>query len=120
MCCSCAPPCLKNRRRSRGFKLDLACADAFAPALPCSALPRPASPCANDSPPLKTNITCHIALRYTHTQPLLEQQVVKSQGAVDDMYEPITPDDLVRKEWTEKSKCPDDIMATLLPYQAEG
>ncbi|CAM9136543.1 unnamed protein product [Ectocarpus fasciculatus] len=53
-------------------------------------------------------------------QTLLEQKVVKSQGEVDDMYEPITPDDLVRKEWTEKAKCPDDIMATLLPYQAEG
>ncbi|CAM9802362.1 unnamed protein product, partial [Ectocarpus sp. 8 AP-2014] len=53
-------------------------------------------------------------------QTLLEQKVVKSQGEVDDMYEPITPDDLVRKEWTEKANCPDDIMATLLPYQAEG
>ena len=36
------------------------------------------------------------------------------------MYEPITPDDLVRQEWTEKAKCPDGVMATLLPYQAEG
>lgn len=53
-------------------------------------------------------------------QPILEQQVIKSQGEVDDMYEPITPDDLVRQEWTEKAKCPDDVMATLLPYQAEG
>lgn len=53
-------------------------------------------------------------------QPILEQQVIKSQGEVDDMYEPITPDDLVRKEWTEKAKCPDQVMATLLPYQAEG
>lgn len=53
-------------------------------------------------------------------QPLLEQQVIKSQGEVDDLYEPITPDDLVRKEWTEKAKCPDEVMATLLPYQAEG
>ena len=31
------------------------------------------------------------------------------------MYEPITPDDLVRQEWTEKAKCPDGVMATLLP-----
>lgn len=53
-------------------------------------------------------------------QPLLEQQVVKSQGEVDDLYEPISPDDLVRKEWTEKADCPEDIMATLLPYQSEG
>lgn len=53
-------------------------------------------------------------------QPLLEQRVTKSQDEVDDMYEPITPDDLVRKEWTNTAKCPDDVMATLLPYQAEG
>lgn len=53
-------------------------------------------------------------------QTLLEQQLLKSQGEVDDMYEPISPDDLVRKEWTEKIDCPAEIMATLLPYQAEG
>lgn len=53
-------------------------------------------------------------------QPLLEQQMAKSQGEKDDMYEPISPDDLVRKEWTDRASCPADILATLLPYQAEG
>lgn len=62
----------------------------------------------------------HVCVASARTQPLLEQQVTNSQGEVDDMYQPITPDDLVRKEWTEKAKVPDDVMATLLPYQAEG
>ncbi|CAM9481009.1 unnamed protein product [Ascophyllum nodosum] len=52
--------------------------------------------------------------------PILEEQVKKSQGETDDMYDPITPDDLVRKEWSEKAQCPRDVMATLLPYQQEG
>lgn len=55
-----------------------------------------------------------------HSQPVLEQRVVASQSEVDDMYEPVSPNDLVRKEWTEKAPCPDEVMATLLPYQAEG
>ena len=34
--------------------------------------------------------------------------------------QPINPDDLIRKEWTEKATPPAELIGTLLPYQLEG
>jgi SNF2 family DNA or RNA helicase len=34
--------------------------------------------------------------------------------------QPINPDDLIRKEWTEKAEPPAELIGTMLPYQLEG
>ncbi|CAN0067519.1 unnamed protein product [Discosporangium mesarthrocarpum] len=53
-------------------------------------------------------------------QVLVKARIDETQGMADDMYDPISPEDLVRKEWSSRMECPKDVMATLLPYQEEG
>ncbi|KAG5192746.1 P-loop containing nucleoside triphosphate hydrolase protein [Tribonema minus] len=53
-------------------------------------------------------------------QQVLQERVDESRGQVDELYQPINPDDLIRKAWDKKAPQPPELLSPLLPYQLEG
>ena len=51
---------------------------------------------------------------------LVLKRFEESKGEVDDEFEPINPDEIVRKTWNEAMDPPIDLLMPLLPYQKEG
>mmetsp|Transcript_9469 Transcript_9469/g.11786 ORF Transcript_9469/g.11786 Transcript_9469/m.11786 type:complete len:1115 (+) Transcript_9469:115-3459(+) len=50
----------------------------------------------------------------------IAERVKASAFEVDQDYEPVNPDEMVREEWREKREPPPEVILPLLPYQQEG
>lgn len=53
-------------------------------------------------------------------QEIIKQRVIDSLKEIDSDVQPVDPDELVRKEWSEAKEASDDLLISLLPYQKEG
>ncbi len=51
---------------------------------------------------------------------LVWNRFLKSKDEIDDEFEPLNPDEIVRKSWTDRMEPSDDLLMPLLPYQKEG
>ena len=51
---------------------------------------------------------------------IVDQRIIESMNEVDADGQPIDPDELVRKDWSEEKEPSDDLLMPLLPYQKEG
>ena len=51
---------------------------------------------------------------------LVDIRVHKSKKEIDSDYIPVSPDELIRKDWTEVMEAPNELLMPLLSYQKEG
>lgn len=50
----------------------------------------------------------------------IDERIALSVNEVDVEGQPLDPDELVRKDWSEEKEPSDDLLMPLLPYQKEG